>query len=73
MAFQAELDDFVSSGVFTGPDAVADAVVRTGDTVGGKVVQSVSACREMLNLRGQVAARVTFEDFSAAIIRATPR
>src|SRR5918999_188901 len=58
VAFQADLDDFASSGLFTGPDAVADAVIRTGDTVGGKVVQSVSACREMLNLRGQVAARV---------------
>jgi hypothetical protein len=73
VAFQADLDDFLSSGVFTGPDAVADAVIRTGDKVRGKTVQSVSACREMLNAAGQVAARVTFDDFSQAIIRATPR
>lgn len=73
VAFQADLDDFLSSGVFTGPDAVADAVIRTGDKIRGKTVQSVSACREMLNARGQVAARVTFDDFSQAIIRATPR
>jgi hypothetical protein len=73
VAFEADLDDFVSSGVFTGPDAVADAVIRTGDTVGDKTVQSVSACREMLNAFGQVAARVTFDDSSEAIIRATPR
>jgi hypothetical protein len=73
LAFQADLDDFVSSGVFTGPDALADAVIRTGDTVGGKTVRSVSACREMLNVLGQVAAKVTFDDFSEAIVRATPR
>ena len=73
VAFQADLDDFLSSGVLTGPDAVADAVIRTGDKIRGKTVQSVSACREMLNARGQVAARVTFDDFSQAIIRATPR
>jgi hypothetical protein len=72
VAFQADLDDFVSSGVFTGPNAESDAVIRTGDTVGGKTVQAVSACREMLNAGGQVAARVTFDDFSEAIIRATP-
>lgn len=73
VAFQADLDDFTSTGVFTGPDPVADAVIRTGDTVDGKTVQSVGACREMLNARGQVAAKVTFEDFSEAVIRATPR
>ena len=73
VAFQADLDDFVSSGVFTGPDAVSDSVIRTGDAIGGKRVQSVTACREMLNARGQVAVKVTFEDFSEATIRATPR
>ena len=69
VAFQADLDDFVSSGVFTGPNSVSDAVIRTGDTVAGKTVQSVSACSEMLNARGQG----DFEDFSQANIRATPR
>jgi hypothetical protein len=59
--------------VFTGPDPVADAVIRTGDTVAGNTVQSVFACREMLNARGQVAVKVTFDDFSEAIVRATPR
>ena len=73
VAFQADLDDFVSSGVFTGPNPVPDAVIRTGDRVAGKTVQSVSACREMLKARGQVAVRVTFEDFSQGIIRTTPR
>lgn len=73
VAFQADLDDLVSSGVFTGPNPVSDAVIRTGDTIAGRTVQSVSACREMLNIRGQVAAKVTFEDFTEAIIRATPR
>jgi hypothetical protein len=73
VAFQADLDDFVSSGVFTGPNSVSDRVIRTGDTVAGKTVQSVNACREMLNIRGQVAVKVTFDDLSEAIIRATPR
>jgi hypothetical protein len=73
VAFQAEFGGFSGSGVFTGPDPVEDAVIRTGDVVDGKTVQSVSACREMLNARGQVAARVTFEDFSQAIVRASPR
>ena len=72
VAFQAELDDFASTGVFTGPDAAADAVIRTGDVVGGRTVQSVSGCREMLNLLGQVAVRATFDDGSQAIVRATP-
>ena len=30
VAFQATLDDFFSNGVFTGPNATRDAVVRTG-------------------------------------------
>jgi hypothetical protein len=72
VAFEADLDDG-GSGVFTGPNPTSDAVIRTGDTIGDKTVQFVSACREMLNIRGQVAARVTFEDFTEAIIRATPR
>ena len=73
VAFQADLDELAGSGVFTGPTPVADAVIRSGNVVGGKTVQSVSACREMLNTRGQVAVKVTFEDFSEAIVRATPR
>jgi hypothetical protein len=73
VAFQADLDDVTTSGVFTGPNPASDAVVRTGDTVAGRTVQSVSACREMLNARGQVAAKVTFDDSSEAIVRATPR
>jgi hypothetical protein len=72
VAFQADLDDG-GSGVFTGPDPDSDAVIRTGDAIGDKTVQFVNACREMLNIRGQVALKVIFEDFSEAIIRATPR
>jgi len=50
----------------------ADHSDAFGHKVRGKTVQ-VSACREMLNAAGQAAARVTFDDFSQAIIRATPR
>jgi len=73
VAFQAGLDDFSSSGVFTGPNSVRDAVIRTGDRIRGKRVQEVTACREMLNVRGQIAARVFYLDGTSAIIRATPR
>ena len=73
VAFQATLDDFFSNGVFTGPNATRDAVVRTGTVIGGRTVQSVSACREMLNAVGQVAATVTYDDGTPAVIRATPR
>ncbi|HEV2874619.1 MAG TPA: choice-of-anchor tandem repeat NxxGxxAF-containing protein [Thermoleophilaceae bacterium] len=73
VAFQADLDDPVGPGIFKGPNPVSDAVIRTGDTIADKTVQSVGACREMLNVRGQVAVKVTFEDFTEAIIRATPR
>jgi hypothetical protein len=59
--------------VFTGPSATRDAVVRTGTVIGGRTVQSVSACREMLNAVGQVAATVTYNDGTQAVIRATPR
>jgi len=40
--------------------------------IGGRTVQSVSACREMLNAVGQVAATVTYDDGTQAVIRATP-
>ena len=57
---ERDLDAFPSNGVFTGPHPTRDAVVRTGTVIGGKVVQSVSGCREMLNPLGQVAATVTY-------------
>jgi len=74
----AEETDAGASGIFRQDlggrvTLIGDAVIRTGDTVAGRTVQSVTACREMLNLRGQVAAKVTFDDFTEAIIRATPR
>ncbi len=73
VAFQADLDDFSSSGVFTGRNPRTDAVIHTGDRVAGKRVESVTACREMLNARGQVAATVSFKNATEAVVRATPR
>ena len=69
VAFQATLDDFASSGVFTG----AGPVLQTGDTIGARTVASVNGCREMLNPRGQVALTVQFADGGEAILRADPR
>lgn len=72
VAFLADLDAG-GNGVFTGPDATADAVVRTGTVIGGRTVESVSACREMLNATGQAAATVSYTDGTQAVIVATRR
>ena len=78
VAFHATLDDFVTSGVFVGPDPVADRVVVTGDTLDGATVLGVTFCEEGLNDSGQLAFVATLEDPSApegvrvAVFRATP-
>jgi len=63
-------------GVFTGPDPVADAVLRTGDVIPGwGTVTGISIMREAINDSGQVAMTVSFLDGNArraAIIRADP-
>ena len=63
-----------SNGVFTGPerDPRRGRPHRHGDRRHAPS-QSVSACREMLNPLGQVAATVTYTDGTPAVIRATPR
>jgi hypothetical protein len=72
VAFLADLDAG-GNGVFTGPDPIRDAVVRTGTVIGSRTVDSVSACREMLNAPGQVTATVFYADGTHAVIRADPR
>ena len=42
VAFQGILDDFQTTGIFVGPDAVADRVVATGDQLDGASVSSLS-------------------------------
>ena len=77
VAFHATLDDF-TSGVFVGPDPVADRVIVTGDTLDGATVLNVTFCEEGLNDSGQLAFVASLEDpsapegFRVAVFRATP-
>ena len=77
VAFFAELDSG-GSGVFVGPDPVADRVVGTGDTLDGSAVTNLRFCDEGLNDSGQLVFQATFDDPSVpdgvrvAIYRATP-
>jgi hypothetical protein len=78
VAFHATLDDFSTSGIFVGPDAVEDRVIATGDTLDGSTVQNLTFCEEGLNDSGQLAFQATFNDPSVpegvrvAVYRATP-
>jgi hypothetical protein len=78
IAFYADLDAG-GSGIFVGPEAVADRVIATGDTLDGSAVTSLRFCDEGLNDSGQLAFQATFADATApfgtrvAIYRATPQ
>lgn len=80
VAFKAELDSDSfpgPSGVFTGPDPVADRVIGTGDILDGEPVSDVVFCEDGLNNAGQLAFTAYFEDpatfeRTAAVYRATP-
>ena len=77
VAFLAELDDG-TSGIFVGPDPVADRVISTGDTLDGSTVQNLTFCEGGLSDSGELAFVATFEDpdapegFRMAVFRATP-
>jgi len=77
VAFFADLDSG-GSGIFVGPDPVADRVVGTGDKLDGPAVTNLRFCDEGLNDSGQLAFHATFDDPSVpggvrvAIYRATP-
>jgi hypothetical protein len=77
VAFLADLDTG-GSGIFVGPDPVADRVIGTGDTLDGSTVTNLRFCDEGLNDSGQLAFQATFDDPNVpdgrrvAIYRATP-
>ena len=77
VAFFADLDSG-GSGIFVGPDPVADRVIGTGDTLDGSTVTNLRFCDEGLNNSGQLAFQATLNDPSVpegvrvAIYRATP-
>ncbi|HEX5760302.1 MAG TPA: choice-of-anchor tandem repeat NxxGxxAF-containing protein [Thermoanaerobaculia bacterium] len=78
VAFHATLDDFSTSGIFVGPDPVADRVIATGETLDGATVQNLTFCEEGLSDSGQLAFIAQLEDldspngFRMAVFRATP-
>ena len=77
IAFLATLDDFSTTGIFVGPDPVADRVIATGDTLDGSIVTGLTFCEEGLNDSGHVTFTAFFEDPStfetrAAVFLATP-
>jgi hypothetical protein len=61
VAFHATLDDG-SSGIFVGPDPMADRVIATGDILDGAPVQNLAFCEEGLSDRGDLAFVAQFED-----------
>jgi hypothetical protein len=77
VAFLADLDSG-GSGIFVGPDPIADRVIGTGDTLDGSTVTNLRFCDEGLNDSGQLAFQATFNDPSVpegvrvAVYRATP-
>ena len=77
-AFHATLDDFSTSGIFVGRDAVDDRVIATGDTLDGSKVQNVTFCEEGLNDSGQLAFIAALEEpdspegFRTAVFLASP-
>ena len=77
VAFQAILDDFQTTGIFTGPDATEDRVISTGDQLDGAIVSSLSFCEEGLNDSGDLTFIATLDEldgsgFRTAVFRATP-
>jgi hypothetical protein len=78
VAFHATLDDFSTSGIFVGPDALQDRVIATGDVLDGALVLNLTFCEEGLSDAGQLGFVATLEDatspngFQMAVFRATP-
>jgi hypothetical protein len=78
VAFLAQLDDFATNGIFTGPDSVADRVIVTSDILDGFTITNLVFCEEGLNDLNQLTFVATFEDLSVpegvrvGVYRATP-
>jgi hypothetical protein len=78
VAFHAALDGFATSGIFVGPDPVADRVIATEDSLDGATVQGLTFCEEGLGDPGHLAFIVQLEDVGSpqgvrtAVFLATP-
>ena len=67
VAFQAMLDDFQTTGIFTGPDATEDRVISTGDQLDGALVSSLSFCEEGLNDSGDLTFIATLDGLTIGL------
>jgi hypothetical protein len=70
VAFLLEGSD--TTGVFTGPDPVADKVLATGDPLCGSTVTAVNFQRYGINASDQLALAVELADSRELIVRAEP-
>ena len=71
VAFFGFLDNF-QSGLFVGPDPVADRVILIGDPFDGSTVIGLSVFRDYFNNAGQLVFTVLLADGRTEIIRADP-
>lgn len=77
VAFLAIQSDFVTAGIFVGPDPLADRVITVDDVIAGQDVNSLRFCEEGLNAAGQLTFVADLQDpqtldAHTAVIRATP-
>jgi hypothetical protein len=72
IAYLALFDDFMTQGIFTGPDLVNDRVIQTGASLEGSTVTRLSMFREGLNNSGQIAFAAQLANGRGVIEVATP-
>jgi hypothetical protein len=60
------------SGIFRGPDPVADVIIASGDPLFGSTVANVFFTEGGLNDNGQVAFVAQLEDGREVVVRAQP-
>ncbi len=75
VAFGASLDRAFATGIYTGPDPVADRVIAPGDMLDGATVTNTVVSSEALNNAGQivfVADLQQGDEFRTAIFVASP-
>ena len=71
VAFKAILN-LGETGIFTGPDPIADKVIATGDSLDGSSVKNVSFMPSGLNNNGQITFFAKLADGTTGIFRAEP-
>lgn len=71
-AFFATVRNGGPSGIFTGPDPIADKVIGIGDQLFGSVVTRLVVSRNSLNDHGEIAFFARLADGRDVIVRACP-